>query len=288
LAAAAAVPAGVVSGVVTGFLTADRVVNLISLLAVALPVAYFAVMLRSPRTTALERSRVRAYIPLFIGSVFFWLIQEQGASVLAQYADRSTDLDALGFAIPSAWFQSTGSFVLIVLTPFFAALWVRLGSRAPSAPVKFGVGLLLAGLSYWLLVLPASETGKSSPMWLFASFALITVGEIFLSPIGLSVTTKLAPAAFVTQMMGLWLASNAAAQGISAQVVRLYSRADAASYFGVVGSCGLLAGLILLGAAPFIRRRMGGADVRDADGGGAGSGLVERDDEHNGAQGTRT
>lgn len=223
-------------------------------------------MLRSPRTTALERSRVRAYIPLFTGSVFFWLIQEQGASVLAQYADQSTDLDALGFGIPSSWFQSAGSFVLIVLTPFFAALWMRLGRRAPSTPVKFGIGLLLAGLSYVLLVLPAAQPGKSSPMWLFASFAVITVGEICLSPIGLSVTTKLAPAAFTTQMMGLWLASNAAAQGISAQVVPLYNRADAASYFGVVGGCGVLVGLLLLAGSPFIRRRMGGADVRDAEG----------------------
>ncbi|HWM40170.1 MAG TPA: peptide MFS transporter, partial [Streptomyces sp.] len=224
LTGAAAVFVTVAAGAVTGFLTAEGVVNVISLLAVALPVAYFTVMLRSPRTTALERSRVRAYIPLFTGSVFFWLIQEQGASVLAQYADQSTDLDALGFGIPSSWFQSAGSFVLIVLTPFFAALWMRLGRRAPSTPVKFGIGLLLAGLSYVLLVLPAAQPGKSSPMWLFASFAVITVGEICLSPIGLSVTTKLAPAAFTTQMMGLWLASNAAAQGISAQVVPLYNR----------------------------------------------------------------
>ncbi len=253
----------VAAGAVAGLFTAQRVVDLISLLAVALPVAYFTVMLRSPRTTAVERSRVRAYIPLFSGSVFFWLIQEQGASVLAQYADQSTDLDALGFAIPSSWFQSTGSFVLIVLTPFFASLWMRLGNRAPSTPVKFGVGLVLAGLSYLVLVLPAAQPGMSSPLWLFGSFAIITVGEIFLSPIGLSVTTKLAPAAFTTQMMGLWLASNAAAQGISAQVVRLYNRADAAGYFAVVGGCGLVAGLVLLAGSRFIRRRMGGADVRD-------------------------
>ncbi|MEU5839163.1 peptide MFS transporter [Streptomyces diacarni] len=243
-----------------GVVTVERVVDFLSVLAVALPIGYFTMMLRSRRTTPAERRRVRGYLPLFVGAVFFWLIQEQGASVLAQYADHSTDLDALGFAIPSSWFQSTGSFVLIVLTPLFAVLWVRLGPRAPSAPVKFGCGLVLAGLSYVLLVLPAMQPGKSNPLWLLGSFAILTVGELLLSPIGLSVTAQVAPAAFATRMMGLWLASNAAAQGISAQVVQVYDRAHAAGYFAVVGGAGVTVGLLLLTAAPVINRRMGRPD----------------------------
>jgi POT family proton-dependent oligopeptide transporter len=264
LGAVLALPAGaLVASALTGSLTAAGIVDVISVLAVALPIGYFTLMLRSSRTTALERSRVRAYIPLFLASVFFWLIQEQGASVLAQYADRSTDLDALGFAIPASWFQSTGSFVLIVLTPFFAALWVKLGRRQPSTPAKFGIGLVLAGASYAMLVIPAAQPGRSSPLWLFGSFAVITVGEICLSPIGMSVTTKLAPAAFVTQTMGLWLTSNAAAQGISAQVVTLYNEQDAASYFGAIGGTGIVMGLLLIAVAPLIRRRMRGIDTKD-------------------------
>ncbi|MFH8574043.1 peptide MFS transporter [Streptomyces sp. NPDC017993] len=246
----------------TGTLTADAVVGGISVLAVALPVGYFTVMLRSSHTTPRERAGVRAYIPLFVAAVFFWFIQEQGASVLALYADRSTDLGALGFTVPSSWFQSTGSLVLICLTPLFAVLWVRLGSRQPPAPTKFGLGLVLAGLSYVLLVYPALQSGRSNPLWLFASFTVVTVGEILLSPVGLSVTTQLAPAAFVTQTMGLWLASNAAAQGISAQVVRLYDRDHAATYFGVIGGTSVVVGLALLAALPAVQRR-----IRTATGG---------------------
>lgn len=260
----------------TGTLTAERAVDGLSLLAVALPVGYFTMVLRSARTTPAERHRVRGYIPLFVAAVFFWLIQEQGASVLARYADQSTDLDALGFGIPSSWFQSTGSFVLIVLTPLFAVLWVRVGPRAPSAPVKFGLGLVLAGLSYVMLVLPALQSGKSNPLWLFGSFAVITVGEILLSPIGLSVTTQLAPAAFVTQMMGLWLASNAAAQGISAQVVPLYDRAHAAGYFTVVGGTGVVVGLLLLAGAPLIRRHTRDAAASDTTTGRKAGSPVDR------------
>ncbi|WP_442815736.1 POT-type proton-dependent oligopeptide transporter [Streptomyces sp. NBC_01795] len=104
----------------------------------------------------------------------------------------------------------------MVLRPLFAVLWVRAGPRAPSVPVKFGLGLVPAGLSYVMLVVPAVQPGKCNPLWLFGGFAVITVGEILLSPVGLSVTTQLAPAAFVTQMMGLWPAPNAAAGHLGA------------------------------------------------------------------------
>ncbi|WP_327393604.1 POT-type proton-dependent oligopeptide transporter [Streptomyces sp. NBC_01186] len=157
-----------------------------------------------------------------------------------------------------------GSFVLIVLRPLFAVLWVRAGPRAPSVPVKFGLGLVPAGLSYVMLVVPAVQPGKCNPLWLFGGFAVITVGEILLSPVGLSVTTQLAPAAFVTQMMGLWPAPNAAAQGISAQVVQLYDRAHAAGYFAAVGGAGVLVGLLLLAGAPLIRRHTGDAASGEA------------------------
>ncbi|MFD7922084.1 peptide MFS transporter [Streptomyces sp. NPDC059740] len=259
-----------------GLLTADLVVDAISALAVLLPAAYFTTMLRSRRTSPAERSAVRAYIPLFVAAVFFWLVQEQGASVLAQYADRSTDLDALGFPLPSSWFQSTGSFVLICLTPFFAAAWMRLGSRQPAPATKFGLGLTFAGASYALLVIPSLGGGRSSPLWLFGSFALVTVGEILLSPVGLSLTTRVAPAAFVTRTTGLWLASNAAGQGVSAQIVRFYDRAHAPAYFGVVGCACLLVGVAVLLAGPALTRRMAAATADRAEEAAAASGGLDQ------------
>jgi len=118
----------------TGALTVTIVVNALSVLAITLPIAYFTVMLRSTRTTPAERARVRGYLPLFAASVCFWIIEEQSATVIAQYAAQSTDLTAFGFAIPSSWFQSVGSFVLIVLTPLFAVLWLRLDRSRPGRP----------------------------------------------------------------------------------------------------------------------------------------------------------
>ncbi|MDQ0381376.1 peptide MFS transporter [Amycolatopsis thermophila] len=247
----------VATAVGTGWLDAGGIVNAVSVLAIALPVGYFTVMLRSSRTTPVERARVRGYIPMFAAAVCFWCIQEQGATVIAQYADESTDLTAFGFGIPASWFQSVGSVVLIVLTPLFAALWLRLDSspRSPSTAHKFAAGLVIAGLSYLLLVIPGLHPGNSSPLWLVGSLAIVTIGEMCLSPIGLSATAKLAPAAFATQTMGLWLSSNAAGQGIGAQLVKFYDAGSAAAYFGLLGAAAVVLGLVLFGFAPVIRRR---------------------------------
>lgn len=256
-AAAVLVVVAVAAAVGTGTLGVDGVVNAISVLAIALPVAYFTVMLRSPRTTAAERARLRGYIPLFAAAVVFWVIQEQGATVIAQYAQENTDLDAFGFAIAPTWFQSVGSFVLIVLTPLFALLWLRLDrrSRPPSTAAKFSVALAVAGCSFLLLVIPGLTGAPANPMWLIGSLALVTIGEMCLSPIGLSATTRLAPAAFATQTMGLWLASGAAGQGIGAQLVKLYDPAATAVYFGAVGGGAVVLAGVLLALTPLIRRR---------------------------------
>lgn len=235
------------------------------MLAIAVPIVYFTVMLRSRRVTAVERSRVRGYIPPFAAAAFFWMIQEQSATTIAQYADQNIDLDALGFTIPASWFQSVGSFVLIVLTPLFAVLWLKLDSsrRPPSTASKFGVALIIAGLSYVVLLLPSLQPGKSNPLWLVGSLAIVTVGEMCLSPIGLSATARLAPAAFATQTMGLWLAAGAAGQGIAAQLVKFYSPDTAGIYFGVIGAGTILVALVLLAFLPVIRRQTDATNVPD-------------------------
>lgn len=240
---------------INGGLSEDRIVNAISALAIIVPFGYFTVMLRSKKVSTVERSRLFSYIPLYITAICFWLIQEQGYSVLAQYADTRVRLDQWGFAISSSWFQSVGSFVLIVLTPLFAIMWTRIGNRV-TTPWKFAAGLLFAGLSYLWLVIPAMMWGTQlqvNPLWLVASFALVTVGEMCLSPVGMSATNRLAPRAFQTQTMGLWLASNAAGQGISAQVVQYYTPANEAQYFLVIGLIAVAMAVALAFLGPLIR-----------------------------------
>ena len=246
-----------------GLLTVDLVINTITVLSVVLPIGYFTWMFRSPRTTRVERSRLLAYLPLFLAAVCFWFIQEQGASVLAQYSDQRVDLTAFGFPITSSWFQSVNPLVIILCAPLFAALWVRLGARQPTTPRKFSAGLVLAGLSYLLLVLPAVLSGtaaKSHPLWLTGSFVLVTLGELCLSPVGLSATTKLAPKAFAAQTMGLWYLSDATAQGITAQVVHWYTPGTEIRYFGVVGAVVVVAGVLIYLVSPAIHRAMQGVD----------------------------
>jgi proton-dependent oligopeptide transporter, POT family len=248
-------------GIPTGLLTFDSFIALVGILGIGLPIIYFTVMYRSPKTTDVERSRVIAYIPLFIASVMFWAIQEQGSTILANYADKRTQLDFMGLDISPAWFQSLNPLFIIFLAPVFAWLWVKLGDRQPSVPKKFSLGLLFAGLSFLVILLPAYLGGTDSlvsPLWLVLSYFIVVLGELCLSPVGLSATTKLAPAAFSAQTMSLWFLSNAAAQAINAQIVKFYTPETEMVYFGVIGVAAIVLSIILFILSPKIQGYMKG------------------------------
>ncbi|ASK61482.1 MFS transporter [Virgibacillus phasianinus] len=232
----------------TNILTITTFTYLISFLGIAIPTAYFIVMYRSPKTDADERSRILAYIPLFIASMVFWAIQEQGSIILALYAKERTELSFLGFDIYASWFQSLNPLFIIILAPVFASLWMKLGDRQPSTPKKFSLGIILGGISFMILIFPAVINGTEtlvSPLWLVLSFFLVVLGELCLSPVGLSATTKLAPAAFSAQTMSLWFMSNAAGQAVNAQIVKLYDPSTEIFYFGIIGGIAVLLGFIL-------------------------------------------
>ena len=238
-----------------GWVTIEGVIALVGVLGILIPTVYFIVMYRSPKTTPTEQSRLIAYIPLFIASVMFWAIAEQGSTILARYADKRTDLNAFGFEISPAWFQSLNPLFIIVLAPLFAWMWTRLGDRNPSIPRKFSFGLLFAGLSFLVILLPGMLSGEGAlvnPMWLVLSYFLVVLGELCLSPVGLAATTRLAPAAFSAQTMSLWFLSNAAAQAINAQIVKLNTPETENLYFGTIGGLSIVLGIILFLAAPKI------------------------------------
>ncbi|MFC0434113.1 peptide MFS transporter [Kutzneria buriramensis] len=249
--------------VLAGWFTVGLVINVISALGILLPTAYFVTMIRSKQVNDVERSRVVAYIPLFIASLFFWMIEEQGSVVLADYAANRTDLHIGSLPLLASWFQTLNPGFIVVLAPVFAVMWTKLGSRQPSTPVKFAIGLGLAGVSYLLMVLPAALYGpdaKVSPFWLVGSFLIVILGELCLSPVGLSATTRLAPKAFGAQMLSLWFLSDAAAQGISAQIVPFATPQTEIPYFGIVGGITVLLAVGLLFLAPAISRKMQGVD----------------------------
>jgi proton-dependent oligopeptide transporter, POT family len=244
-----------------GILTINRFTYLVSILGILIPTAYFIVMYRSPKTNADEKSRILAYIPLFIAAIMFWAIQEQGSIILAEYADKRTELSLFGFELQSSWFQSLNPLFIVVLAPIFANVWVKMGERQPTTTKKFSFGLLFAGLSFLVMIVPAAMNGTDTlvnPIWLVLSFLLVVIGELCLSPVGLSATTKLAPEAFSAQTMSLWFLSNASAQAINAQIVKLYKPETEIVYFGVIGGVAILLGLLLFMASPRIQRFMKG------------------------------
>jgi POT family proton-dependent oligopeptide transporter len=150
----------------------------------------------------------------FAAAVIFWGAYEQAGSTLNLFADRYTRLEVFGLRFPSSWFQSVQPIFVIVLAPVFGWLWVRLGPREPSVPAKFALGLLFMGLAFAVLI-PAGAMAQSgegirvSPWFLVWSYFISELGELCVSPIGLSAVTKLAPLRIVGLMMGVWFLSNA-------------------------------------------------------------------------------
>ena len=244
-----------------GLLTFESFIALVGILGLGIPTAYFIVMYRSPKTTIEERSRIIAYIPLFIAAIMFWAIQEQGSTILANYADKRTQLEFAGITISPAWFQSLNPLFIIILAPVFAWMWMKLGKRQPTIPQKFSIGLLFAGLSFLVILIPAYMGGTNSlvnPLWLVLSYFIVVLGELCLSPVGLSATTKLAPSAFSAQTMSLWFLSNAAAQAINAQIVKFYTPETEMVYFGMIGGASILLSILLFIFAPKIQSFMKG------------------------------
>lgn len=239
------------------------VINTVTTLGILIPIAYFVVMLRSPKTNKMERSRLLAYIPLFLTSVIFWMIQEQQSSVFAVFAADRTNLNFLGMSLEPSLFQSLNPIFIIALSPVFAWLWTKLGERQPSTPVKFALGVFFAGASFILMMFPSLLHGGDaktlvSPLWITFSFLICVIGEMCLSPVGLSVTTKLAPAAFSSQTMSLWFLTNAMGQGVNAQITQLYNAKTEVLYFGIIGVVAILIGVIILFLTPLLKRYMQG------------------------------
>lgn len=176
-----------------------------------LVVLFFAYVLIFGGLETVEKKRVVVIFFLFIGAALFWSGFEQAGSSMNLFAERLTDRDIMGWLMPASFLQSVNSLFIILLAPVFGALWVWLDHREPSVPTKFGFGLLFLGVGFFVMSWGASFTdeGLVSPNWLIATYFLHTVGELCLSPVGLSSVTKLSPKHLVGQMMGIWFTGTA-------------------------------------------------------------------------------
>ena len=203
-----------------------------------LVVLYFAYVFLFEGLDDDERKRVAVIPVLFVAAAIFWSGFEQAGSSMNLFADRLTDRNVFGWEAPASWLQSVNPLFIIILAPVFGSLWLRLGARNPSIPVKFTLGLVQLGLGFLVLAWGASfATGGNavSPMWLIVTYFLHTTGELCLSPVGLSSITKLSPKRLVGQMMGIWFMASALGNLLAGLVAGLIESLPLPQLFGTVG-----------------------------------------------------
>lgn len=230
-------------------ITPELVSNALGLVLVVVSVAIFAWLLLGSGWTAIERKRAGAILVLFLASVFFWAAYEQAGSSLNLFAQRSTNRDVLGFKLPASWFQFVPSFFVVTLAGAFAWIWLKMGKREPSSPAKFSMGLLGVGLGFALLV-PAAAIAAGgalvSPWWLVGTYLLHTLGELCLSPVGLSAMTKLAPVRVAGLMMGLWFVSISIGDYLAGKAASVYESMALTSLFGLVAAIAIGGAVVMV------------------------------------------
>ena len=259
-AAVAAVVLGAIAvGFATGVVKLANLSQVTTLLIIIASVAYFVTMLTSSRVDAVERTRVRAFIPLFIANAVFWSLFQQIFTVLAVYSDERINWTILGWTAPSSWIGSIEPVWIILLSPLFAVMWTTLGRRAPTTPRKFAYGVIGMGLAFLLFLPLAGGTGKTVPVIaVVVIMAAFAISELMLSPIGLSVTTQLAPNAFRSQMMALYFFSVGLGTAMSGVLARYYDQSHEFAYFGILGTAAIAVGVVVWLLAPRISALMEG------------------------------
>jgi POT family proton-dependent oligopeptide transporter len=225
-------------------LTAEAISNGLGWVLLAVSVAVFSWMILGKGWSVQERKRAGAILVLFIGSAVFWGAYEQAGSSLNLFADVNTNRNFLGYDFPAGWFQWVQPLFVLILAPIFAWLWIKLGSREPSSPAKFSIALLFVGLSFLVLVPPAGRVGVS-PSWLNTCYFLSVVGEMCLSPVGLSAMTKLAPARAAGFAMGIWFLSTSIGEWLAGKAGSLFSSMPLPKLFGISAAIPVAAAVVL-------------------------------------------
>ncbi len=244
--------------VLVGLITADRLASLVAWLSGAAALVYFVVILRSRHLSDVERRRVLAFIPMFVCSAVFWSLYQQQFTVVTIYSDKRLDRNLFGWEMPVSWVQSINPVFIIVLAGLFATLWTRLGTRQPSTPVKFGLGTVVMGVAFLTFLLMPSGSNSVPLLGLAFILLVFTVAELLISPVGLSLSTKLAPARYRTQMVALFFLSIALGTAMSGKLAEYYSSTDETPFFLLIGLVAIAVGGAVLVFAKPIKALMSG------------------------------
>jgi POT family proton-dependent oligopeptide transporter len=234
-------------------LDVSNIILLITICIILIPVYYFHSMLNSDEITSVEKSNIWYYIPLFIAGVLFWSIQEQVTMTLLIFTQNFVHnlMD-----MPISWISSINPLGIIFLTPLFVWLWLKLGNKQPNIGWKFFIGLIIGGMSFLIMVVPLLfQTNEISILWIIASILICVCAELFIGPVGLAGTYKMAPKLFKNRLMGIWILSNAVGQAINSQYINFFV-GNELMYFLIIGCIPIGFSLILLKLMPGIEKRL--------------------------------
>src|SRR5262245_15728723 len=243
-----------------GSLSVDVIDGYFGIFLTVVTVGFFARLFLSAQWTRDERRALYAILIYFVASCLFWSAFEQAGSTLTLFAENKTSARLLGIEFPAGWYQNVNSICTIVLSPLFAVLWLKLGKRDPSHPVKFAFGLLFAGLGFLVmergqaLFESSAEGVRVTGLFLIVTYFFHSVGEVCLSPVGLSAMTRLAPARVTALMMGVWFLSISVGSYLGGRIAHAYAGLSEQGLFTTIATLTIAGGAVMLVLAPLLRR----------------------------------
>lgn len=243
----------------TGLMNKENLATWTALVSLGAAVIYFAVMLASKGVDGIERSRVVSFIPYFIASIAFWSLYQQIFNVMTSYSQNQLDRTLFGWEMPINWIQLIPPVFVIALAPVFSALWLKLGDRQPSAPVKAGLALIIIGGAFLMFLVYANAEKNSVPLlWVTLIFMLFVIAELMISPIGLSLSTRLAPKAYTSQMIAVFFLASGVGTALSGVFSEYYDASNQVPYWSALGAGSIVVGVVVLAVAKPVVKLMKG------------------------------
>ena len=247
----------VVGLVLTGAINPANLATWVMTLVAIFAIVLFTLLLRSNKTTAEEHSRIISFIPMFFGNMIFFALFQQQFTVLAVYSESRVNWMIGGIHFPEGWFQAINPAFILIFGVVFTAMWTKLGDRQPTTPRKFSIALMLIGVAF-LIFLTQAGNMKVNILWMVLILFLATLGELCLSPVGMSLVSRLAPNAHRVLMMALYFCSISLGTVLAGWMAQFYSVETEVPYFLTMGIIAIVAGIVLWAFNKWIVRRMAG------------------------------
>lgn len=240
----------------------DNVTSIITYLGFAALVLGLGYTINKGTNGSAEWTRMIVILVLAFFNIAFWAGFEQAGGTMNLFAKENTDRLLFGWEVPASWYQNINPLAILIFAPIFSVMWLKLDAMKfnPRTPLKFAIGLFLGALAFFIMTQASNAAAGGnlvSPWWLVVVYLVLTFGELMLSPIGLSMITKLAPKKLVSVVMGLWMASFAAGNYLAGMLESILQKYDFALYPFITGLM-LASGVCLLVLSPFLNKAMKG------------------------------